>query len=159
MDKPVFQNILVGVDGSEDSYMAAEYAVKLAQATNGSVTFLFVITESYIKKQYQTDGAPSMIGEAMVEQARTEEKSREVFARVSEIATQCIGKKYCSTKTRKGLPQEEFVKELNEGTYDLCVLGRQGASQSFVTVFGRVSDAIFKKTNVPLLIIKHQPGN
>lgn len=149
----VFRRILVGVDGSEDSLVAAERATLLAQATRGHITFLFVVTEEFVKRSTSADPA-TIVSEAVVEQARTKEQGEEVLSKVREMASRHLGTGQISTKVRSGDPREEFVKELQEGGYELCVLGRRGASRSFETMFGKISEAIFSRTKVPLLIVR-----
>lgn len=156
-NQEIFKKILVGVDGSKDSFKAMDYGVRLALATRGYLTFLFVITDQFIKEHYRMDGdhhGGSPVAEVMADQARTEELGREVFDRVEAEASKVLGSDNFTTKTRAGDPREEFVQELRKGQYDLCILGHSGASKSFETVFGKISDAIFQETNVPILITK-----
>ncbi|MHA1731568.1 MAG: universal stress protein [Promethearchaeota archaeon] len=154
MDAPIFQKILVGVDGSKDSYAAARYGIKLARSTGGAITFLYVVTEDLIKERFDTSGIKDLIAHVMAEQARTEELGREVFGEVEELARQVLPPERIHTRMRGGFPHEEFLEEIKEGNHDLVILGQQGASKSFTTVFGEISKRIVNESSVPLLIVK-----
>ncbi|GAB4317741.1 MAG: hypothetical protein Kow0069_20540 [Promethearchaeota archaeon] len=161
LSERLFQKVLVGVDGSEDALQAAKCAIKIVKATGGHVTFLFVATEEFLRKQYERKKKEGVKGgsmaTALVEQARSEEMGRKVLADVAEFANHQLGTDDFSTKLRSGDPRAEFVEELRSGSYDLCVIGRHGASKSFTTVFGKLSEAIFRETDVPILILKGSP--
>lgn len=156
--KGIFTNVLVGVDGSNDSYEAMIYAIKLADCMQAKLTFLYVTTEGYIKEVFHGEAeikkSKSQVDDLLLLQARTEAIGKALFEKVEAYIKSKNPDLNFELKMRKGNPKEEFVDEINNGGYDLCVLGSSSASKSFQAVFGRVSDHIIKSTKIPILIIR-----
>lgn len=153
----IFKNILIGVDGSNDGYEALKYGVKIANLTNAKLTFLYIITEDYIIKHYKgiesIEKSTSQVDDFLLLQARTETIGHDIFEKVKEyIKSQNVNVNY-NLKMRSGNPRSEFVDEINEFKYDLCILGKDSASKSFTTVFGKISEYIIKETKTPVLIV------
>ncbi len=154
----IFKKILVAVDGSDDSYEAIQYAIKIAEPMESHLVFLYIITEDYIKKIYRGEAeikkSLSQVDDIMLLQARTEEIGKAVFKRIEDyLKEQNISISF-EFKMRNGDPRTEIVSEINETPYDLCVLGARSASRSFTTVFGRISDYVIKNTKIPILMIR-----
>jgi nucleotide-binding universal stress UspA family protein len=155
--KGIFSNILVGIDGSNDSLEGMYYAMKIAESMGSKLTFLYVITENYIKEVFHGEEeikkSKTQVDDLLLLQSRTEQIGKAVFQKVETyIKTQNPDLQF-EFKMIEGNPKDVFVKEINENEYDLCVLGSGSASKSFTAVFGRVSDYIIQNTKTPILII------
>jgi nucleotide-binding universal stress UspA family protein len=153
----IFKNILIGVDGSNDGYEAMKYGIKIAKLTHAKVTFLYIETDNFIINQYKgvdsIEKSRSQVDDFLLFQARTEEIGKDLFQKIKEyIESQKLDLNY-ELKSRLGNPRIEFVNEIKQTQYDLCILGKDSASKSFTTVFGKISDFIIKETKVPVLIV------
>lgn len=154
----IYKKILVGVDGSNDSYEAVESAFKIAESMKSQLIFLYVITDDFIKKIYRGEAeikkSISQVDDIMLLQARTEEIGKAVFKKIEDyIKERNITLSY-EFKMRNGNPRNEIVDEINTKDYDLCVLGARSASRSFTTVFGQISDYVIKNTKIPILMVR-----
>ncbi len=153
----IFKSILVGVDGSNDGYEAMKYGLKIGSLTNAKLTFLYVITEDYIITHYKgiesIEKSRSQVDDFLLLQARTEAIGNDIFDKIKDyILNQKINLGY-DLKMRSGNPRAQFVEEINEFHYDLCILGTDSASKSFSTVFGKISEFVIKETRIPVLIV------
>jgi len=58
------------------------------------------------------------------------------------------------TKTRRGLPAEEILLEVEEGGYDLVVIGAREVLSWAEQLLGSVARQIVSRTKVPVLVVK-----
>jgi nucleotide-binding universal stress UspA family protein len=153
----IFKNVLIGIDGSNDGYEAMEYGIKIAQLTHAKLTFLYIETEKFIIEHYKgvdsIEKSRSQVDDFLLFQARTDEIGKDLFQKITEhIEHQKLDISY-ELKKREGNPRIEFVDEIKQNQYDLCIVGKDSASKSFTTVFGKISDFIIRETKVPVLIV------
>ena len=153
----LFKSILIGVDGSNDGYEAMKYGIKIARITQAKLTFLYIETDNFIINQYKgidsIEKSRSQVDDFLLLQARTEEIGKDLFQKIKDhIEAQNLNIKY-ELKKREGNPRIEFVEEIKQNPYDLCILGKDSASKSFTTVFGAISDYIIQETKIPVLIV------
>jgi nucleotide-binding universal stress UspA family protein len=153
----IFKNILIGVDGSNDGYEAMKYGLKIAKLTHAKLTFLYIETENFIINQYKgvdsIEKSRSQVDDFLLFQARTEEIGKDLFQKIRDyIESQNLDISY-EMKKREGNPRVEIVDEIKQANYDLCIVGKDSASKSFTTVFGKISDFIIRETKVPVLIV------
>jgi nucleotide-binding universal stress UspA family protein len=59
-----------------------------------------------------------------------------------------------SKKVVEGRPQSEIVKEAEENSFDLIVMGSRGLNELEEIVLGSVSDAVVNRSKVPVFIVK-----
>jgi nucleotide-binding universal stress UspA family protein len=154
----IFKKILVGVDGSDDSYEAVDYAIKIAESMKSKLIFLYIITENYIKEVYkgeeQIKKSISQVDDIMLLQARTEAIGKAIFQRIEDFIKERKITITYEFKMRNGNPANEIIEEVNQNGYDLCILGAKSASRSFTTVFGKISDHVIRNTKIPILMVR-----
>ncbi len=151
----MFTNIICCVDGSGDSAKGAEVGLKLAKEFGGNITFVYVVSEDYIrfmKNDAARFKASSPFDNMLLEQARTEVIGYKVFADIIAMAKK-VGNKNYETKMLNGNPSDELVNEICTGSYDLVIVGRQAASKAQKTLIGNVVEAILNLAAVPTLIV------
>jgi len=155
--KRIFSNILVGIDGSNDSLEGMYYAIKIAECMGSKLTFLYVITENYIKEVFSGEEeikkSKTQVDDLLLLQARTEQIGKATFHKIDEFIKSKNPDLQYELKMGEGNPKDLFVKEINENQYDLCILGSGSASKSFTAVFGRLSEHLLANTKTPILII------
>lgn len=127
--------ILVPVDGSEYSMKAVEHAVCLAKQVEGieKITVLRVINVSVYLERIGQGIDPEQEAEDILKRA----KKRFIEEGISEDRI--------IAKTRVGFPAEEIVKEVEEGQFNLIIMGRKGRSQIKDLVLGGVSSSVINK--------------
>ncbi len=134
--------ILLPVDGSEYSMKALEHGVCLAKTVKGirEITILRVINVSLYLERVRQGIDPEAEAEEILSRAKK---------RFSEEGLENI----IETKTRVGFPKDEIIKEVEEGVYDLIIMGRKGRSSLKDLVLGGVSSAVINNCLGPSIAI------
>lgn len=133
------RSILVTVDGSESSSVAAKYALSLCQLTGATLDALTLID---LKGNPSTGDGDTLASLAQ----RTGE------ALLSEIAEWAAAASVtCNTMIEYGDTQEQIL--YYSDTYDLTVLGATGASSS-ETALGHTAKAITSNAIRPVLVTR-----
>jgi len=137
--------ILCPTDFSSAANNSIEYAAKLAQKTNATLTLLNV------QKLYLHEGVSLFSGGELesVQEARTASKSLE------EICID-INKSFnvsCNHEIIPSMSSYESVISREAEKYNLTVIGTNGADNTFEFYFGSNSFRVAKNTNSPVLIV------
>jgi len=144
----VYRNILVAIDGSPTASRALDHAGELAQALHAKLTVMSVV--------------PSVPGYAYAAgvdvQALEREAEREVDDRVRNAVASLPGDITVNSFLRHGDAGHEIVNVLDEGGYDLLVLGSRGRGRMASTLLGSVGGAVHFHTHVPMLVIHPVEG-
>jgi nucleotide-binding universal stress UspA family protein len=121
----VYKDILVGTDGSATARIAVDRAVDVAKATGARVTVLSV-------------GRPDKT--AMVVEAEA--------ARLADRGVEI------RTKTVDGDPASGLVQEVEDGGYDLLVVGNKGMTGASRFFLGSVPNKVSHHVPCALLIVR-----
>lgn len=153
----MFKNILVPIDGSEDSKHALEIAIKLAQQFESSIALIHVYSLStsppldtfdidFVTYPQSPRDLIKQLAKVMKEvRTRLVEKSKKRVEE-SHIPLQII--------LREGHPVKEIIKIAKEGVYDLIVLGSKGSSGLIETLIGSVSEKVIRHAPCNVLVTK-----
>ena len=128
-------NLLVCVDGSEQSINALNYAVKLAEKMDSKVTLLNV--------------QERRLGELSPKIAK--EQSEKIFTNALSGIEK--GKSKAYTKLEIGSPSDKIAEVAERGKYDLIVLGNRGLGTVKRFLLGSVSDDVSHKAKCSVLIV------
>lgn len=139
--------ILVPVDLSPHSFLAARRALALAQAFGAGVTLLHVVQHELAVVAYAEDDDPSLF------QERVEPLARRELTRFREGLTVPPGVR-ASGKLRFGEPRAEVLEELRSGSYDLVVMGTHGRSGFELLLLGSVTAGVVRRSPVPVLTVR-----
>jgi nucleotide-binding universal stress UspA family protein len=139
----VFLNILVGVDSSEESRRALEYAVELAHAGNARLT---LITVAPPVSSYVTLGG-------LAPQAMSDDLDRWAADVLAEAEAAVPDDVLVHRIQGRGHPGPEIVAELHRGGYDLVVLGSRGRGRAQEGLLGSVNAYVHFHARVPLLSV------
>lgn len=134
------KRILVGIDGSEGSYKAAEYAADLAERLGAKVTLMFVISDQYtdrfIAKPTYTPNEEIMAGDRF--------KRPKLFMEERGVA--------CDTMVEMGNPAQSLLATGEKG-YDLIILGTRGLSAVKEFMLGSISSKVVQHSKIPVLVV------
>lgn len=139
------KNVLVAIDGSNNSMRALFAAKKQAAQTDSELTILTVIPPSFIP--YFGKAGISQQDSKDLEIAR-----QELLEKALEKLEDFEGE--VQTKIRKGDPAEEVLEETETGKYDLIVMGSKGLGLFTRTLLGSVSNKVLNHTKTNVLIVK-----
>jgi nucleotide-binding universal stress UspA family protein len=127
--------ILVCLDGSTHSSKALEYAVRFAEIV-GSKLALLNVQEHHLHR-----ASPEA----------TQELSERIFSKtLSAIGSEKIN---VEKRFEVGVPSEKIVETVEQGNYDLVVLGRRGLNPVTRFLLGSVSDDISQKAKCSVLLV------
>ena len=125
----MYRNILVAIDGSPTATRALQHAGKLAQSLDARLTVMSVVPS-----------VPGYAYAAGVDVAALErEAERQVEKALRNALASLPGDVSASSFLRHGDAEHEIVNALDEGDYDLIVLGSRGRGRMASTLFGSAS--------------------
>jgi len=128
-------NLLVCVDGSENSIKALNYSVNLAEKMGSKITLLNVQE----RKLY--DSSPKA--------------AKEIGEKILSKTLDAIGIKKVKVgkKLEFGVPSDSIVEFAEKGNYDLIVLGSRGLGTVKRFLLGSVSDDVSHKAKCSVLVV------
>jgi nucleotide-binding universal stress UspA family protein len=146
-DGGVFRNILCGVDFSDASLRALQYALSLASEATGRLTLLHVVEwmpETTVPIQPHFDF--QRYGESLVSEAR---------ARLTQLVPDEI-REWCEIdiSVRVGKPYQEILGTATRGAADLIVMGVQGRGPVDRMLFGSTTQHVVRKAPCPVLTVR-----
>ena len=140
---PLFERILVPLDGSEQSIWALGKAVQIAKKVGGEVTLIHVysvnrraITPMQVFKYVQT---MRKYGNRLLEDGKKKALAEGVQAQSLLV---------------DGHTVEEIIKAAKEGNFSLIVIGARGMSKIKELLMGSVSDGVTKLAPCPVLVVR-----
>ncbi|WP_332697996.1 universal stress protein [Halalkalibacter lacteus] len=138
----MFKQIVVALDGSEQSLRAAEKAIGLAK-----------VSGAYVYVVYAVDGTTSKSDVLSTwNSLGVTEKRKKKFKYVEQCAKK-EGVSY-EMKIVRGEPAISIVHFAQSVEADLIVIGSRGLNQFQQMVLGSVSHKVVKRATCPVLIIK-----
>jgi len=143
----VFRRILCGVDFSDASSQALQYALSLAAEANGRLTLLHVVEwmpDTTVPIQPHFDF--QRYGESLVAEAR---------ARLTQLVPRET-REWCDidTSVRVGKPYQEILGRATQESADLIVMGVQGRGPVDRMLFGSTTQHVVRKAPCPVLTVR-----
>ena len=142
-----YKNILVLTDFSEDSNQAVKTAVDLAGKYGASLTILHVIRDSTSLSFVLSDSEYHNLGRKLDKHARDLFDAME--AAVPELEK--IGYK---RKIRTGTPYISCLYEIENGKYDLVVVGSHGRSGLRKTLMGSTAEKVVRRSPISTFVTR-----
>jgi nucleotide-binding universal stress UspA family protein len=142
--------VLVAIDGSDTSLLAAKYAAFLATNLGCKVTLLHVV--EYPPLPFALAGV-------------SEEESRRFNNRVVESGRSILrlGQKplaeagvAAEIELREGRPADVICQVAQEGKFDLVIIGNRGRGMVSRVLLGSVSQEVVRAAPCPVLVIRNQ---
>jgi nucleotide-binding universal stress UspA family protein len=161
----VITKILVGVDGSENSEKALDYALEIAEKFSAVVQILNVFQPppeiEYQLNMFQQTPASGYPGDQigyhsnMAAFIRDLRKTHEaILSRAIERATKLKPALKITGEFKEGDASSQIVETAAKGQFDLIVLGHKGDSKITEFFLGSTSERVAPQAKCPVLIIK-----
>ncbi|MDI6715385.1 MAG: universal stress protein [Actinomycetota bacterium] len=136
-----FNNILLAIDGSRFSMIAAERAISLARVYGKTINLLSVVD---VNEEFYAN-APELV-EKMIHEAREMVQSVEDIARSANLETQDF--------VREGEAHEKIVSLAKELDVDLICMGSHGRTGIRRLLMGSVTERVIGHAHCPVLVVK-----
>ncbi|MCJ7456000.1 universal stress protein [Candidatus Bathyarchaeota archaeon] len=144
----MFSRILVGLDGSDYSLRALDFAIDLAKKYQSQLVLVHVVMRQIYAINPPEAGI--LAGTAIVRELETEGKT--ILTQGEEkVKAQGLP---VEARLRQGVPAEELLRAAADEKTDLMVLGSRGLSQVRAFLLGSVSDKVSHHAKCPTLIIR-----
>lgn len=140
--------LLVAVDGSEQSDNALSHAVRVAEATDGSVTVVHAVDPEV---QEVAEAPPTGDDRLVVEDEEDAEARAE---RVIDAAVAAVGDRVpVTSELLHGDPRETIPDLAASEGYDGIVVGHRGLSERRERVLGSVAKSLVERSEVPVTVV------
>ena len=163
--KPMFQNILTALDNSPYSDYGMDAAISIARVFKATVTGChvyaarlhetrFMDMESGLPERYQSEAVLKRqrdIHESLISKGLgiiSDSYMDRFEKRCQEAKVDCL------RKNREGKNFAEILKEIEEGDYDLTVMGSLGMGVVENSIIGGVCERVARKARKDMLILK-----
>jgi len=141
--------ILLAIDGSDESKLAAQAATELSRETGSQVHLVYVLPTpaQLIGHHLYTDEVrESLIGGA--------ERDAETFLKEQAEKISSDGGKVADTHLRSGDPDKEILRTAESLGVGLIVLGSRGLGAVARMLIGSVSDSVVRHAHCPVFVVR-----
>lgn len=147
------KKILIPVDGSKASQIAAEKAVSVGKLLNSELTFVTVVNlPSEDKYSYFGMNVENAFianrKEMLAKLIHEETRMLDIIVRRLEI-----GDLHTTKKVVTGKASDEIVKLATDGKFDLIVMGRRGFSNIERFFMGSVTQKVISTAPCPVMVV------
>lgn len=141
----MFANILVPVDGSDNSYRALDAALLLSEKLGSNITVIHVMEEFPITHI----GSEKLLSEVL---EAYKKENQDILSKCSEIATQ----KGLTIKTVliQGNPASVILDYSKKEKFDLLIMGSRGLGKFKELILGSVSGKIVHHSPCAVMLIR-----
>ena len=140
------KEILVPVDGSENSIRAANFALELAKPMSITVRLFYVFPAASV----EVIGMAGM-SKADIDQA-AQVAAQRAFDQTREGMNVADGVEI-DEETSMGDPAEEIIRYTEDDHATLVIIGRRGLSRMKSLMLGSVSDKVLRYAQSPVMVI------
>lgn len=140
------REILVPVDGSENSVRAATFAMEMAGAMNVGVRMFYVFPAASVE----------VIGIAGMSRADIDQAAQAAAQRAFDKTREGVGSAMIDQveqETSIGDPAEEIIRYTEDDHTVMVVIGRRGLSRMRSLMLGSVSDKVLRHSKSPVTVI------
>lgn len=140
------KEILVPVDGSENSIRAATFAMEMAGAMGIGVRLFYVFPAASVE----------VIGIAGMSRADIDQAAQSAAQRAFDKTRQGVGEAMIDKveqETSIGDPAEEIIRFTEDDDKVLVVIGRRGLTRMRSLMLGSVSDKVLRHAKSPVTVI------
>ena len=143
--------IMVAVDFSDYSFLAAQYASNLAKDVSASLLLTNVFNQEDIDTMDRAVRRFPIFNLKEYVDEKLSDRRERLEALVKKID---IGKIEVDLNVCIGIPYEALLKEIKEKKPDLLIMGIKGRSNLIDVVTGSCALRMFRRSPIPLLTIR-----
>ena len=141
----MFANILVPVDGSDNSYRALDAALLFSEKLGSNITVIHVMEQVPITHI----GSEKQINEFL---EAYKKENQEILSKCSEIAAQ--KGLAINTYLLEGKPASAILDFSKKEKFDLLIMGRRGLGKFKELILGSISNKIVHHSPSAVLLIR-----
>ena len=147
-----FSRILVGIDGSEESMRAAEYAVSIAKLYNAELIAINVLTPDigYVYSSPGAESPPLTVREIIL---LAEDEARLWFDKIKKKANKEI-QMTTEVIVAKRSVLSTVLEYVIDQKIDLIVVGTRGRSGIKKMLLGSIASGLVTYAPCPILVVK-----
>lgn len=142
--------ILIYIDGSESSILAAQFAITLGKQYGSELRTIYVVNENLLNELLKAKVFVQM--EKMDYERDLEEDGKRYINYVVKLADRKGVK--VETVLRKGVVHEEVIREVEDYGCDLLVQGELGEVLSLRDSFYEEGERILRKVKCPVMVVR-----
>lgn len=148
-------NLLVAVDGSEDSARALRYACDIAEATDGSITVVHAVDPDVYETRDSdpitslADASDRVIIDSL---EAAEERGREFLDEAVDLAAD--RGQDVSDELLYGNPVPVITDFAEQESYDTIYVGHRGRSERAIEFIGSVARAVVERATIPVTVVR-----
>jgi len=149
----IYKNILLPVDGSENSKRASEHAISIVDINNGNITVLFVVEPNYPRLPILPVSTIPTPDENYYEELRDE--GRQIIKEFEKQLEVNHNKNVdINTIIKEGKAYIEILDTINKGNFDLVILGASGRHSALERfTIGSVTERVIREAQIPVMVI------
>ncbi|HUV36679.1 MAG TPA: universal stress protein [Patescibacteria group bacterium] len=146
------KRILLYIDGSESSILAAQMAIVMSKIYGSSLRAIYVVNENLLSELLKARVFVQM--EKMDYERDLEEDGKRYLNYVAKLAD----RKGLTIETvlKKGVVHEEVAREVDEHSSDLLVQGELGEVLSLRDSFYEEGERILRKVKCPVMVVRNR---
>ena len=145
----LYKRILCPVDFSESSSRALQYAVSLAEESDGWLVVLHVVAHEFELK------AGTDYDAGMTVKNFLEEREHALLGGLQEVVAGAPDFLRMETLMTHGKPWREVLRVAAERDSDLIVMGVQGRGAVDLMLFGSTTQHVVREASCPVLTLRH----
>lgn len=148
----MFSHILIGVDGSKESFRALTYALSVSKKYNAQVDVMYSIpSRVYAELADREVKTEDPTGDVKFISMLQQEENH-----IRDLIQDIAGKEGIEVgfHTRVGDPVDSMMEYVSSSGVDLVVVGSTGKGMADRLILGSVSTGIVHKSPVPVLVTK-----
>jgi nucleotide-binding universal stress UspA family protein len=146
--------LLVAVDGSEESNRALAYATNIANATDGSITLIHAIEPDIYDTGGREPASESDRRDRLIIDSvdSAEERGRDILDEAIEFAAE--RGQNVSGELLYGQPARIITDYAEEGAFETLYVGNRGRSERTIEFLGSVARDVVEHATVPVTVIR-----
>ncbi len=152
IDMNPLKKILLYIDGSESSILAAQMAITMCKKYGSSLRVIYVVNENLLTELLKAKVFVQM--EKMDYERDLEEDGKRYLNYVVKLAD----RKGLAIETvlKKGVVHEEVAREVEEHESDLLIQGELGEVLSLRDSFYEEGERILRKVKCPVMVVRNR---